>query len=75
VKANEDRKTLRDKFAMAADMSNINDSVTPAEAAAFLGVDVPDEHDHLATAKLHAAMIARVRYIYADAMLTERDAK
>ena len=63
--------SLRDYFAAHADMGNL-DFHTFELAAEFAGIEIPDnptDHDAL---RISAAAVAKVRYIYADAMLEAR---
>jgi hypothetical protein len=63
--------TLRDWFAgnMPIQSYNINDI---SDAAAFVGISPPDADDFEAMFELAAKVEAKVRYIYADAMLAAR---
>jgi hypothetical protein len=64
-------KTLRDEFAMAAPRERV-DFPDVRAAADFVGVTEPVAGDFVALARLSAAVQAKLAYIYADAMLAER---
>lgn len=66
-----DGMSLRDWFAGHAPSHRV-DFPSPEMAAAFAGLPTPDGNDATAVAALSAAIQAKLAYIYADAMLTER---
>lgn len=64
-------KTLRDEFAMAAPQNRV-DFPNARAAADFVEVTEPVAGDFVALARLSAAVQSKLAYIYADAMLAER---
>ena len=65
-----DGMTLRDYFAIHAhDLNQFSFSA----GAKFMGRPCPNNEDILEAAKFYAELDSRLRYIFADAMLAERD--
>lgn len=66
---------LRDYFAIHADLEGL-EFASLADGAAFLGEPAPDSGDDLAVLiSFSARVMAKARYIYADAMLSARKAR
>lgn len=64
--------SLRDWFASNADVSGIS-FANSAEGAIWMGEPCPGPEDFDALIGLNARLIARLKYIMADAMLAERE--
>ncbi|HAX40271.1 MAG TPA: hypothetical protein DCY10_05295 [Clostridiales bacterium] len=67
-------KTLRDEFAMSVDTSRI-EFPDMQSLADFVGVDEPDGKDFVSCLGLAATANAKIRYMFADAMLAARKEK
>lgn len=63
--------SLRDWFAGHIDLNGVEFPSVEA-AAVFVGMDTPDTRDILGLFVLGAKANAKLRYLYADAMLAER---
>lgn len=64
--------SLRDYFAIHADIARI-DFASMNHVAEFIGEAPPDDDDFPALLTLGMKVASRLRYMYADAMLAERE--